>query len=194
MKMTIISGCSATGKDTILNKVLKRSNYVPVVSTTSRPMREGEVEGREYYFIDDETSKRMLENGDFIETRIYHTVHGDWIYGISKDAIDLNSDNHYITIVDVQGKDAIMKYLYENGVKYKDMTTFFIDCDVKTTILRSLNREPHMTDKQALEVCRRTIADYNEIKVHKDEYQYVLTNEKEGDLEDCVNAILDRSE
>ena len=71
-KLFCLLGYSSVGKDTILKQVLKDMNNVkPIVSTTTRPMRKGEIEGVEYYFIDDKT---FIEKGsDFVEQRIYHT-------------------------------------------------------------------------------------------------------------------------
>ena len=49
--LLILAGKSASGKDTLLNELIKNQNFNPLVSTTTRPMREGENEGKEYFFV-----------------------------------------------------------------------------------------------------------------------------------------------
>ncbi len=66
--LVIISGPSGAGKDTIMNEVIKRDkNVVHMVTTTSRPKRPGEVDGRDYYFISREEFEQLIAKDAFIE-------------------------------------------------------------------------------------------------------------------------------
>ena len=190
VKVHILSGCSASGKDTILKEVVKKSNIVPIISTTSRPMREGEVEGREYYFRMYKECEKLLQDGMFIESRMYNTKNGSWLYGITKDSIDLKSNNEYIVIVDVQGRDTIVEYLLNNNVDRDNIRTYYIECSARERLLRSLSREVNSDTEQVLEMCRRLIADYEEIRKYKYTYDYVLRNETDGDLGKCIGCIV----
>ena len=190
VKVHILSGCSASGKDTILKEVVKKSNIVPIISTTSRPMREGEVEGREYYFRMYKECEKLLQDGMFIESRMYNTKKGSWLYGITKDSIDLKSNNEYIVIVDVQGRDTIVEYLLNNNVDRDNIRTYYIECSARERLLRSLSREVNSDTEQVLEMCRRLIADYEEIRKYKYTYDYVLRNETDRDLGKCIGCIV----
>ena len=78
----VLCGAGASGKDTTLN-ILKQKypNLQGCVSHTTRPMRQTEEEGREYFFIDKEEFEAMYENGQFIETRSYNVVGNEtWYY------------------------------------------------------------------------------------------------------------------
>lgn len=155
-KIIVLVGCSASGKDFILKHAVKYiEGLKSVVSHTSRPMRQGEVEGREYYFVDIETITDMHNNGEFIESRNYYVSDGiTWSYGIHKGSIDAEADNDYIVIVDLQGLKKIEKYFENLGMK-DCIHSIFIDTDSQIRLQRSLSREGRMTDEQVSEVIRR---------------------------------------
>ena len=75
-----ITGKSASGKDSIYKALLedKELRLNPMVLYTTRPMRDGEREGKEYYFVDENTYKKLEEENKVIECRTYNTVHGPW--------------------------------------------------------------------------------------------------------------------
>ena len=79
-KIFYIIGKSSTGKDTILAELLKDEalGLLEATQYTTRPMRAGEVEGREYHFITDEQADRFKADGKIIEMRAYNTVYGVW--------------------------------------------------------------------------------------------------------------------
>ena len=109
-------GKSASGKDTILNK-LKNEGFVPLVSTTTRPMREGEIDGKDYNFISAEEFKKKIKNNDFIEYRSYDTLVNNiaevWYYGLSKQ--EINPSRDYVTILDVDGTKSLLDYYGERN-------------------------------------------------------------------------------
>ena len=107
-KIITLTGCSASGKDTILRKIIESSsNIVPIISSTTRPMREGEKNGREYNFIDN----KDLDLNKFIEYREYNTINGVWIYGVEEEEFykKLNMGIPII-ILDYEGLKKIRKY------------------------------------------------------------------------------------
>jgi len=190
MKIITLTGCSATGKDKILNTLIDMNiGLAPVISTTSRPMRKNELQGREYNFVSDKKAKEMLINNDFIESRTYQIANGDiWLYGITRDSISLTSYNNYIVIVDHNGLLELKDYLYKRG--YSDsLTSIYIDCSYQTRLLRSLQREGKMSDEQIDEVVRRFKADNREVLPAKDYCNYMVNNE--GDFCNTINRILD---
>jgi guanylate kinase len=190
MKVYTLTGCSAVGKDKILNELIKMNiGLIPIISTTSRPMRPHEIQGVEYNFVTKEQANIMKKNNDFIESRKYKVANGDiWIYGITKDSIDLNSNNNYIVIVDYNGLLELEDYLCNRG--YTDsLTSIFIDCSFQTRLLRSLQREGKMDDEQVKEVIRRFEDDNKKVLLAKDYCDYVVNND--GIFANTINRVLD---
>ena len=79
-KIYFVLGKSCSGKDTIFQR-LKNDESLKlktVVGYTTRPMRAGEQDGVEYFFVSQERLQQLKENGKVIECRDYNTVHGIW--------------------------------------------------------------------------------------------------------------------
>lgn len=152
--LTILVGCSASGKDTVMNRLIKEFDVKPVISYTTRPIRNCEQEGREYHFVTEKEFERMENNSEFVETRVYKTVSGNWYYGLPKSGIDLEDDNNYITILDFDGLLELEKWLRSIGQEDK-LTSIYIDATEQNRLIRSLNREQNMTKRQVEEVIRR---------------------------------------
>ena len=85
-KIFCVMGKSATGKDTIYQKLLHENelHLQRIIPYTTRPIREGEVAGREYHFCNEEDVKRLEAEGKIVELRAYDTVYGIWKYFIKK--------------------------------------------------------------------------------------------------------------
>ena len=86
-KIFYIMGKSSSGKDSIYRQLegnqelgLKR-----LVIYTTRPIRDGEENGREYFFADENKLKEFRRNGKLIEARTYQTVYGPWTYFTADD-------------------------------------------------------------------------------------------------------------
>jgi guanylate kinase len=134
--ITVLCGKSASGKDTILRE-LKKEGFEPLISTTSRPMRDGEQEGREYYFVSREEFEKRLEEGKFIEHRAYDTLVGGhpdtWYYGMEK--INLDMDRNYVVVLDLDGTEAFQKaYGREN------IFSVYVDCPDEVRTKRAKHR------------------------------------------------------
>lgn len=112
---------SACGKDTICNKLIKKG-YKKVVTNTTRPPRDNEVDGKDYNFIDNYTFNQLITNNQMIEYRTYHTVFGAWYYGSSANNIDLTK-NDYVIILTLDGIESFINYF---GAK--NCIVFYIDC------------------------------------------------------------------
>lgn len=191
-RVVSLVGGSAVGKDRILRQVLKESidRIKPIISTTSRPMRNGEIQGKEYNFVSKEKAEEMMFKHEFIEFREYYPTTGKWndrwIYGISKDSIDLNSDITYIVIVDFEGLKQLEKYLDKYKINH---ISFYISTSLQERVRRAVNREGKMTDIQVLEVLRRMLDDEKNIVPAKDYCDFVIENETEGDFYNGVSLI-----
>ncbi len=113
-KVVILSGPSGVGKSTVCKEVVKRIKDAHLsVSVTTRPKGEGEVDGRDYWFISKEQFERRMKEGSFLE---YAEVFGH-LYGTPKDKIDeaLHRGHSVILEIDVQGgKQA--KVIYPDAI------------------------------------------------------------------------------
>ena len=182
MKIVCLCGKSASGKNKISELAQNNFNIKEAISHTTRPRRTGE--GDIYKFISIKEFKQMKKDNEFIETRIYNTKEGQWCYGLSKEAIDLNSDNNYLVILDMNGLLSLKDYLIEIG-RIDCLTSVYVYTSSQVRLLRSLNREGDMTDKQVTEVVRRFQADEKDFLGIEDYIDYVLINNDEKGLEDA---------
>lgn len=189
MKIITITSPSSAGKDSILNAVLRvNPNIKPIISTTSRPMRKNEIQDKDYHFKSYDEVKHILDNNEFIEHRNYKVANGDtWIYGIHKSEIDLSLDETRIVIVDYTGLKALQEYCYENNIEIK---SYYIECNAKERLFRSLKRESNTDNNKVIEACRRLIDDEINVTIAKD----ICTVLKNENNQDFVNAVIEISE
>lgn len=106
--ITILCGKSSSGKDTLLKELVKENSFTPLISTTSRPMRVGERNGREYNFVSKDEFLDLIERGKMIEFRSYDTLVNHkpdtWYYGMPKTQLEREKD--YVVILDLDGAKA----------------------------------------------------------------------------------------
>lgn len=188
MKMLVLVGCMASGKDKLLNKLIKENEFLtPVISTTNRPKRVGEKQGVTYNFVSDEEMKSKSFS-DFIEYRQYKVADDSmWTYGIEKSSINLDGDNFYITIVDFQGLKQLEKYIEDNGLK-NSIVSVFVDCPAEERVERAINREFGLTDEQVNEICRRTLDDYKNVLPAREYCQLKIDNSN-GNFDYCITTL-----
>ncbi|HEY8444646.1 MAG TPA: AAA family ATPase [Bacilli bacterium] len=109
--MIVLIGASASGKTEIANIIIEKYHFEKMITYTTRNMRIGEINGKDYYFITKEEFIKKLNNNEFLETTIYHNNY----YGTAfKDA-----EENKVLIVDVNGANKIYQYL-------KDKVTIFL--------------------------------------------------------------------
>lgn len=128
-KIFCIMGKSSTGKDTIYKRLLERRENTlrTIVMYTTRPIREGEKDGVEYFFVDERRQRELEAQGKIIELRCYNTVHGVWKYFTVKDnQIDLEKHDYliigtlesYAMTRDYFGRDCLVPILIELMTAY----------------------------------------------------------------------------
>ena len=99
----VLVGKTASGKTTIANELCKHHGYKRIVTYTTRPMRENEVQDVDYHFISDEQFNEMIKNNEFTEYKRYNTAHGVWSYGSVVTSEQEFSDDCYVIILTPQG-------------------------------------------------------------------------------------------
>lgn len=145
IKIVAICGKSAAGKDTLLKEFLKLDKSIhEIVSCTTRPPREGEIHGINYFFLSNQEFADKIENGEMLEA----TVFRDWCYGTSLDSLDIENIN--VGVFNLDGIDILL----ENPKV--DLYIVEVYAPDKLRLLRSLNRESNPDVK---EIIRRYEAD-----------------------------------
>ena len=99
----VLVGKTASGKTTVANELCKHHGYKRIVTYTTRPMRENEIQDVDYHFISDEQFNKMVENNEFTEYKRYNTAHGVWSYGSVVTYEQEISDDYYVIILTPQG-------------------------------------------------------------------------------------------
>lgn len=179
-KVFYIIGKSSSGKDTIYKRLLRETSLKPIVPYTTRPMREGEMEGVNYFFVS--SVEEMKSRGKIIESRSYNTKLGVWTYATVDDGqIDL-STNSYLTIGTISSYCKIKDYL-------KDVLPIYIEVDDGIRLERALSRERLEKTPKYAEMCRRYLADEEDFSKEKLEVLNLEKVFKNIDLNLCINEI-----
>lgn len=172
-------GKSAAGKDSIAYLLSRQPGWHSVVSCTTRPKRDYEIDGTHYYFLTNEEFAQKVVNGDMLEA----TYFNDWHYGTMKSDL---IDGINVGVWNPEGYDCLRETVkFDKDVK---LMAYYIQCEDKTRLLRSLNREKH---PDVHEIVRRFQADEEDFEwLDNDDEIEVLWNEKDSDMIKCFQRIL----
>ena len=185
-KLYVIMGKSSTGKDTVYKRIVEKTDVTTITMYTTRPMRAGEAQGREYFFIDEETLADLEKEDKIIELRAYNTVHGIWKYLTVDDGqINPESEEKYIIIATLE---AYEKYLAYYGKEV--VVPIYIEVDDRTRIHRALQREDAEQNPKYKEMCRRFIADEEDFSEEKLKMAGIDMRYDNYDLDICVDTII----
>ena len=180
-------GKSATGKDTLYKEILKRRPKLRTVTMyTTRPIREGETDGVEYFFTDREELERQLASGKVIESRTYQTIAGPWTYYTVDDRqFDVADDESCLMIGTLESYEKMCTY-FESG----KMVPVYIEVPDGIRLLRAVKREENQKKPNYREVCRRYLADEKDFSEENLERLGITKRYQNTDMEICVEEIL----
>ncbi len=183
----VVSGPSGTGKSTICSRVLDTvDNLRFSISCTTRPLRDGEVEGRDYYFLSTELFEQRIGNGEFIE---HAEVHGNY-YGTLRSEVEqhLDAGRDVLLDIDVQGAGQIQNAATDTGWKTRTQFVFVgpPSVEVLEQRLRGRGTESQPTIRKRLAAARTEMAQWRH-------YDYLVINETIDDAVAGFVAII-RSE
>lgn len=156
-KIHIICGKSGSGKDSVMRKILeKSSSHIADIPWTTRPMREKEHEGVEYFFRSESEFLDIKENHPdwIVEYREYETNQGKWIYWHQRIPDDKLHGKHVVTI---GTPDMIEKYVEAYGEE--NINVIYLKVSMLTQLTRLMRREDRQIHKDYRELCRRVISD-----------------------------------
>ena len=185
-KIFYIMGKSSSGKDTIYKRLMERMSdkLNTVTGYTTRPMREGETEGVEYFFVTAEKYREMSSQGIVIESRDYNTVYGVWTYFTADDGqIELEKSN-YLLIGTLESCKRLRDYYGKAKI-----VPLYIEADDGDRLLRAIKRERKQEVPGYEEMCRRFLADQKDFCEEKLLECGIIKRYKNTDLEKCIKEI-----
>lgn len=164
----VISGLSCAGKDTAQD-YLATKGWDFIVSTTSRPIRPNEIEGKNYFFVSADDFKQKISNGEMLEYRTYNTklrgVDDVWYYGVEKKNVPL--EKNVICVLDPIGYEAFVNEFGKDKVKL-----LWIDLDDELRRERNIAR----LDYDETEFNRRTATDKSYFLELREKCDYLIDN------------------
>ena len=185
-KIYCVMGKSSTGKDTIYSRLMSQNgfNLKKIVPYTTRPIREGEVDGESYHFCTEDQLAKLEESGKIIELRAYDTAYGIWKYFTVNDGqIELDK-NSYMLIGTLEAYTKIREYFGKEAV-----VPIYIEVEDGERLQRALNRERAETSPKYDELCRRFLADsedFSEQNLNKAQIDVRFANRQ---LEETIEKI-----
>lgn len=170
----VLSGFSGVGKGTVVKKLLgKYDNYALSVSVTTRSPREGEADGREYFFITEEEFSRLEREGRLLESAGYVGHH----YGTPRDYVmsHIDAGRDVILEIEIQGAMQIKK-------RYPEAVLVFVIPPSAAALKERLSGRGSETEEVIAARLKRAVEEAQGME----EYEYLLVND---DLEACVEQL-----
>ena len=191
-----LMGKSSSGKDTVYRQLLadRGLGLHRLVTGTTRPIREGERDGEEYYFYTDEQFRQLRADGRIIECRSYDTVHGIWNYfTVAHEELDITR-NDYLTINTLEAYVKLRDYF---GTDH--LVPVYLEVDDGVRLQRALDRERVQTPPRYKELCRRCLADEEDFSAEnlkrahiQPVFQNVVLDETVAQVAAYIRGIQDR--
>ena len=186
-RIFLLMGKSTSGKDTIYKNLIEDKTLLlkKVVPYTTRPMRDGETDGVQYFFKNEDEYQDLKSKAKIIEERTYHTNYGEWRYFTADDGqIDLALGD-YLVIGTLESFCYIRDYFGKENV-----VPLLIDVEARIRLERAMKREGKQEKPRYDEMCRRFLADeedFSEDKLKNAGVSMRFTNN--GRIEDCIDSI-----
>ena len=171
--LSVISGFSGVGKGTIVKKLVAEEDYALSISATSRAPREGEVHGREYFFLTREEFHSMIEGDGLIEWAEYVNN----FYGTPREYVEERL---------AEGKDVILEIEPQGALKIKEkypeaVLIFIVPPNAKELEKRLIGRGTEEAD-----TIKKRLKRAAEETAYIDNYEYIVVNDN---LDDAVRDI-----
>ena len=173
--MIVLSSPSGAGKTTLASMLSKIDNYEISISHTTRQPRPNEINNEDYYFVNEDEFKRLINNQEFLE---YAKVFSNF-YGTTRTPVidKLNKGKNVLFDIDWQGADQIKN----KKLDYKLITFFILPPSKEVLFERLSNRD--MKDKL---IAEERMKQFGRDVLHWINYDYVVIND---DLENCYSKI-----
>lgn len=176
-KIVAVMGKAGAGKDSFVETLIK-GNYLPwakpIISCTTRPIRENEQDGVNYHYLTDEEFITQQNNGEMLEATIFN----NWYYGTSLKNLNKNALN--IGVFNPEGVEIL-----RNNSQI-DLLVIYITADDKVRLLRQLNREEHPDCDEIIRRYGTDKQDFRTSRIEKIKPDFVIKNNGEQDIDSLV--------
>ena len=173
--LVVISGFSGAGKGTVSKALVEKFGYSLSVSATTRQPREGEQDGREYYFKSEDDFLRLIDYNGFIE----YAQYVDHYYGTPRKFVEDELEAGHVVILEIEVQGAM-----KIKEQYPDAILLFITAPSIEVLKNRLIGRGTETAEVVEKRMRRAAEEAESIE----QYEFIVSNE-EGKLEDCMNTI-----
>ena len=174
--IVILSSPSGAGKTTLVKEISSKNNFSISISHTTRKPRSNEIDGSDYYFVNEKKFKELISKKKFLE---YAKVFNNY-YGSSKDVVfkKLDEGQNVIFDIDWQGTEQIK----QEKLNYKIITIFILPPSRKELFNRLLNRD--LNDKKN---AKERMKQFDKDVMHWKNYDLVVINDN---FDKCYNKII----
>ena len=184
-KIYYVMGKSCSGKDTIYRRLTERHPELhTIIPYTTRPIREGERDGVEYFFADQERMEEMQTSGRIIELRSYNTVRGVWTYFTADDGQICLQENSYLMIGTLESYQSMRDYFGKDA-----LVPIYVEVEDGIRLERAIGRERKQIRPQYEEMCRRFLADAKDFSEDNLMRAGIIKRFNNVDLEQCLSEI-----
>ncbi len=181
-------GKSSSGKDSLYEAILNSNlGLTPLLLYTTRPKRDGEIDGKDYHFVSEDTLDEYRKQGKVIEERTYQTVYGPWTYftaNVGNRTLNLDKFS-YLGIGTLVSYQKLREYFGEDVV-----IPLYIEVEDGIRLERAMEREKRQTQPKYKEMCRRFLADqkdYSEENIERIGITKRFNNN--GKIEKCLTEV-----
>ena len=184
-KIFFMMGKSSSGKDTLFREISEKFPTLrTVVPYTTRPIRTGEADGEDYFFVSEERLQELLDAGKVIERRVYMTAHGPWNYFTVDDGQIELEQSDYLMIGTLESYEKLREYFGESHI-----VPIYIEVEDGERLMRALIRERKQADPKYREMCRRFLSDSEDFSEEKLERLNIKKRYYNIDKVQCLEEI-----
>ena len=176
--LTVLIGRTCAGKDLVCRELTKWG-FHRIITYTTRPMRDGEINGYTYNFISDEEFQKKIYEDFFLEYKTYTVADGStWYYGSPKE--DFYSDKDTIVVLTPDGYRDFLKF----NIPHKSV---YIYSNIETIKKRLIERGDNKDEAE-----RRVKHDIVDFKGVENEVDFIVYNNYDSSIDSVVNSILNK--
>lgn len=186
-KIFYVMGKSCSGKDSMFKMIHKEiPSLRTIIPYTTRPKREEEEEGVEYFFVSEDKLSKLAMEEKIVEVRSYNTVHGIWRYFTVDDG-QINLDiNSYLMIGTLESYESVKRYYGEEKI-----VPIYVEVEDGERLKRALEREGGQDRPRYAEMCRRFLADSEDFSEENIAKVGIGVRFQNTDKEKCAREIIE---